>query len=176
MIEPKNPPRPEEKWARVKKDMIPFSDRIKRTVDSTKESLINNGIHNSTIENLIAAGFDMGQESMNQKMDELKSMYGTPVGEPMTVGVASSVNIVTLAPFPSSTPSDMERYWANWPETFSGQIFRHRMMGVDEPAISTPLGSFALMKKDHDFGKENYGLIVMVKPVKEYYMTVEIVS
>lgn len=166
MIEPKNPPRPEEKWARVKKDMQPFADRIKRTVDSTKESLINNGIHASTIENLIAAGFDMGQESMKQKMDELKSMYGTPVGEPMTIGIASPVVMKTV---------DLWE-WNGLDEEFEGTIYWHKVSGLVEPAIAAKGGScFSLMRKDHEFASNNIGATVKVKAVKEYYFTVEIV-
>lgn len=119
-----------------------------------------------------------------QILKEIENRYGRLRGlyddrhtkeqfDPTTEKWAATVTITTCQ---VSQPTDQERYWSQFPETFEGVIIRHRPFScIDEPAIDTPHGSYALLEKDFDFGRKNYGVIVKLKPVKEYYMTVEIV-
>lgn len=101
---------------------------------------------------------------LHQELQNLKAIYGTPVGEPVTIGIASPV-------------LETANLWKGLPEVFEGTIYMHRKSGLVEPAIRSYWGDcFELIRKDHEFASNNIGSTVKVKAVKEYYFTVELVS
>lgn len=68
---PKNPPRPEEKWRRIREEMAPFQERISHTLPFVTK--IDLQIPHSAAMSLISIGFDMGQESRQTELDLLRT-------------------------------------------------------------------------------------------------------
>lgn len=131
-----------------------------------EEQIINGVLHYRTIPH---GDFKpMGTEQLTHKILEVRELYKE---------LLNKQNLVLPTVSLQEAGSDntwQEDYWSSKPPVFTGVIFRHKTMGIDEPAIRTIWGNYALMNECHDWARENYGKAVNVKPRKEFYMTVEI--
>lgn len=72
--EPKNPPRPEEKWRKVKQLMEPFADEIKRFKDSREECMLDLIKRHLDTGDAVAKGFSLSLELLSEKDAQIQTL------------------------------------------------------------------------------------------------------